>query len=78
MSLSCPIALTTGVPHPATARSSVSLLNGQQILDAAPSPGDHDHVHLGITVQPLQRRDDVGHRCRTLRRRVLDPEPDGR
>ena len=50
---------------------------GQQILDAAASPGDHDHVDLGIAVEPFQCGDNLGDRGRALRRGVLDAEPDG-
>ena len=50
----------------------------QQVLQRAAAAGDHDHVDLGVGVEPLQRRGDLGHRRRPLHRDLLDPEPDRR
>ena len=34
----------------------------QQVLDRAAAPGDHDHVDVGVVVEPLQRRDHLARR----------------
>jgi hypothetical protein len=39
--------------------------------------GDHDHVHLGVAIEAVQRVDHLLHRVGALYRGLLDPEPDG-
>ena len=48
----------------------------QQVLQRAATPGDDDHVDLGLAVQPAQRRDHLLGRLRALDQRVPDQQPD--
>ena len=48
---SCPIARTTGVRQPATARTQRFVGEGQQVLDDAAAAGEHDDVDLRVAVK---------------------------
>ena len=58
VSCSCPTAETIGTGQAATARTSRSSLNGEQILEAAAAAREHDHVHVRLRAELAKRLDD--------------------
>ncbi len=50
----------------------------EQVLDAAAAARDDDHIDVGVGVEPLQGRDDLGNRIRSLHGHLLDGELRGR
>ena len=75
VSVSWPIALTTGVRARDYGAQQRLVAERQQVLDAAAAAGDDDDVDRRVGIQPLQRGDDLVDGRRALRGDVLDAEP---
>ena len=65
------------MPRP-RARTTRSSLNAEQVLEVAAAAGDDDDLDLGVGVEALDGRDDLGHRAVALHGGVRDAELDRR